>query len=202
MSKLKAQGRAGRGNRQALSGRGGGMILYHFTDTARLPWILDSGELRPGRNAIGGYPDPDFLWATESANGDGTASGGRDGYRSGRVRMVRISLNAKDFFPWACVPERHPAWTHDHIVRLERSAQGKSSPGNWWCRGGRLPLGSVRSIDTRSWNGFGWEPLPLPVELSRHDDGALGIKIGGKIFTSLAVPGGGVAAYAVGIEAE
>jgi hypothetical protein len=38
--------------------------LYHYSDTARLPWILDTGDLRVGRNKIGNFPDPDFLWAT------------------------------------------------------------------------------------------------------------------------------------------
>ncbi len=33
------------------------MHVYHYTDTGRLPWILQSGELRPGRNKIAGYPD-------------------------------------------------------------------------------------------------------------------------------------------------
>ena len=33
--------------------------VYHFTDSAHLPWILSDGELRPGANKIGGYP---ALW--------------------------------------------------------------------------------------------------------------------------------------------
>jgi hypothetical protein len=48
-------------------------LVYHFTDTTRLPWIIDSGELQPGKNRIGGYP-LDFLWATSSLNGDRTSS--------------------------------------------------------------------------------------------------------------------------------
>ena len=41
--------------------------LYHFTDTVRLPWIVDADGLRLYRNQIGGLPSPDFLWATTSS---------------------------------------------------------------------------------------------------------------------------------------
>jgi hypothetical protein len=47
--------------------------LYHFTDTARLPWILLTRQLEPGRNQVGGYP-VDFLWATTNARGDATST--------------------------------------------------------------------------------------------------------------------------------
>ena len=46
--------------------------VYHFTDTAR---FLRDSELRPGRNKIGAFPDPEFLWATSNAIGDCTARG-------------------------------------------------------------------------------------------------------------------------------
>jgi hypothetical protein len=48
--------------------------VYHFTSIFRLPWILASAELQPGRNKIGGLPDPDFLWATTSDKGSRSAS--------------------------------------------------------------------------------------------------------------------------------
>ena len=35
-------------------------VLFHFTDTARLPWILETGELPPGvhqvSRAAAGFP--------------------------------------------------------------------------------------------------------------------------------------------------
>jgi hypothetical protein len=49
--------------------------LYHFTNTARLLWIVGAKELRPNCNQIGGFPSPDFLWATTRSQGDRTASG-------------------------------------------------------------------------------------------------------------------------------
>ncbi len=136
--------------------------LYHFTDTARLPSILSSGELRPGRNAVGNFPDPDFVWATTSDQGDRTSSGAhsREAYRLGQIRMVRITLAPEDFVPWREIVSRYPSWTPDHVARLERSANGKSSPADWWCRADPLARGRWRGIETRSWSVNRWVPLP------------------------------------------
>jgi hypothetical protein len=49
--------------------------VYHFTNTARLPWILASGELRPGANKLGWAP-VECIWATGSSIGDLTCSPG------------------------------------------------------------------------------------------------------------------------------
>jgi len=49
-------------------------FVSHLTDNARLPWILRSAELRPGANRIGGYPDPDFVWATINKRGSRKAA--------------------------------------------------------------------------------------------------------------------------------
>ena len=63
-------------------------VVYHFTNSARLPWIIETCELRPGLNRVGDYPNPDFLWATTNQLGDNTASGMSGGsytaYRQGR----------------------------------------------------------------------------------------------------------------------
>jgi hypothetical protein len=79
-------------------------IVYHYTSIARLPWILESGELRPGRNKIGGFPDPDFLWATTSDKGSRTAS--LEGLRDAAV--IRFTLDAADFEEWAKNPQTLP----------------------------------------------------------------------------------------------
>jgi hypothetical protein len=49
--------------------------VYHFTDTARLPWIIQTGELRPDPHRLGGFP-ADFVWATLNAGGDRTSAAG------------------------------------------------------------------------------------------------------------------------------
>jgi hypothetical protein len=131
-------------------------LVYHYTDTGRLPWILNSGLLAPGRNQIGGFPDPDFLWATTSPDGDGSASASREAFRSGLTQMVRFVLRADDFEPWPAVVERFPQWTPDHVARLEIAARGKSSPATWRCRSEPLQQSRWLDIQSRTYQSRTW----------------------------------------------
>ncbi|WP_267427357.1 hypothetical protein [Methylobacterium sp. GC_Met_2] len=170
--------------------------VYHFTDTARLPHILFSGELRAGRNQIGGFPDPDFLWATTSATGDRTASASMPALREGRVRLVRFTLAAQDFEPWDTIVSRVPAWTPNHVERLERAAIGKSRPQDWRCRLAPLPADQWVGIETRSYTDKVWRPLPTPWSVIPLDAQSYAVQIGAKVYASTAVPGPhGMAAY-------
>jgi len=67
--------------------------VYHFTNVARLPWMLRAGELRPGANAIGNYPHPEFVWATTDGRGSRSSTASQ-GYRKAMTLLVRISLLA------------------------------------------------------------------------------------------------------------
>lgn len=163
--------------------------VYHFTDTARLPHILFSGELQAGRNRIGGFPDPDFLWATTSSHGDRTASASMPALRDGRVRLVRFTLDAQDFEPWDTIVSRIPAWTAIHITRLERAAIGKSRPQDWRCRLDPLPADRWVCIETRSYTDKVWRPLPTPWAVMPFDEKSYGVQIGAKIYVSASVPG-------------
>jgi hypothetical protein len=161
------------------------MTLYHFTDTVRLPWILKSGELRPGKNQLGGFPDPDFLWATTSPVGDrsATCSGGlcAELYRAGKTRLVRFTLREDDFTRWRDIVRVFPAWTAKHVARLERVA--KDSPAAWWCRAEPLPSSRWVGIETRSYAFAGWRPL-TDAEVISAPDGALGVIAEGRRFFS------------------
>lgn len=157
-------------------------LAYHFTDTARLPFILRDGYLRPGRNRLGGFPSPDFLWATTNHAVDATATG-YDGYRKGITRLVRITLERSDFQPiWRVIAE-HPAWTAAHLGRLIATAQGSNSDA-WLARS--QPLRSDRwiRIESRSYADRQWAQMAIstvPIDLGA---GRLGIEIGGKIYWS------------------
>lgn len=165
--------------------------VYHYTDTARLPWILQSGELRPGKG-IGFYdlfPKPDFLWAATSDKGDRTASALRQGdnYRNGKMRLVRFELSTDDFEPWVEARSRFPDWTPEKVEVLERAARGLSDPSTWLCRAEALPAVRWRSISTRSYTNKAWVDLPLNTEVRPfHDAGGtwLTISIAGRAFTS------------------
>lgn len=174
------------------------MKLYHFTDTARLPWIIHDGELKPGRSRIGGFPDPDFLWATTQHQGDRTASGGTTGYRDGLTRLVRISLHVEDFTPWRQATKQHPDWTDDHVARLEASAiqagVSRAMMEGWYCRTSPLALERVIEIETRSWANNTWKPVTLSDDVviyAKTADGrvAAGLEIGGARFFSERVEG-------------
>jgi hypothetical protein len=127
------------------------MSLYHFTDTVHLPWIVHSRQLRPGRNTVGNYPAPEFVWASTDPHDDGSAAMHRgEGYRSGLVRHIRFTLPQDQFIPWAEVPSRYPSWTADQVQRLERSAPHlRTDPANWWSRAEPLPLAKIIATDWR-----------------------------------------------------
>jgi hypothetical protein len=115
------------------------MTLYHFTDSARLPWILRDQALKPGSNNIGDFPD-DFLWATPDLMGDPTASSAVNPskYCDGDIAAVRFMLSAADFAPWDEMKASHPRWEPRHIAILESAAVRMGATprqiAQWQCR--------------------------------------------------------------------
>src|SRR5467141_1366758 len=147
--------------------------VYHFTDFARLPWIIESDDLRPGRNKIGDFPDPDFLWATTNNRGSRTASAWQQTALEWELPLVRLTLDATDFEAWRVVVARYPAWTPDQIRRLEVSGlQIKDDPRTWRCRVEPLPLSRVARFEARTRN-TPWRPLSEPIKLSKVDETTL-----------------------------
>jgi hypothetical protein len=173
-------------------------MLYHFTDTTRLPWILQSGELRAQRNAIGSYPIPEFVWATTSAQGDGAASikytaWQRNAWQNGDTLLVRFALHEEDFTPWPTVAAAapYPAWTAEQITRLERHVRFhcKSNPATWWARAEPLPAARWVNVEARAWASAAWTPLQgVSPEAGRGTD-VLAVVIGGRAYASRRVVG-------------
>ncbi|WP_018263343.1 hypothetical protein [Methylobacterium sp. WSM2598] len=163
--------------------------LYHHTDTARLAWILRSGQLRPGSNQIPGLPRQDFLWATTAAAGDATASASRDALRAGRTRAVRFGLRADDFLAWPEIVGQHPESTVEHVAHLERLAAGRSSPRTWRCRSTPLPSSAWLGVETKAYADKRWIALPADAPVDTIDASTLGMWIEGRYFNSRAEPG-------------
>jgi hypothetical protein len=162
------------------------MSLYHFTDSAHLPWILQTRELRPGRNKIGHYPDPDFLWATTDAVGDRSVAG-MQSYRQGKTQLVRFTLAVDDFEPWPVIVRRHSQWTADQIDRLERAGRRCGSrPESWYCRVEALIADRWLLLETKSYSGP-WRPfhsqIPITIPSAAGDSG-LAIIIDDKVYLS------------------
>ncbi|MFG1477558.1 hypothetical protein V5F53_02705 [Xanthobacter sp. V4C-4] len=159
-------------------------MLYHFSSTYHLPWIFESGELRPGQNSIAGFPNPDFLWATNEARGDGTCTAHRF-YKSGRTWLVRFTADAEDFFPWKDITRKSSPWTIAQIARLETLAEGKSDPADWWCRADPLPLHRVISIEAKSFCASIWRTVEHNFEVIRvPGKRVLKTTIGNYVFSS------------------
>jgi hypothetical protein len=136
--------------------------IFHYTDSARLPWILHEQLLKPGRNQIGNFPDPDFLWATTDPLGDSTAASGtrlaKAMYRQGIVAAVRFTLAMGDFMPWAVAKEKHPQWTSQQCARLEKNVPPKQV-AQWYCRTEALPASRWLAVEFRTWKNPEWRTV-------------------------------------------
>jgi hypothetical protein len=144
-------------------------FVYHFTDTTRLPWIIEAGELRPGLNRIGGYP-VDFLWATTNGTGDRTSSSAgraaRRAYREGVLQVIRFTLPAREFAGWPETVAKFPAWTPEQVARLENAAANVGERGveNWRCRTNPLPLACACMVEAKSYASGRWTPIAATLE--------------------------------------
>ena len=161
------------------------MTVYHFTCTARLPWIVAAGELQPGRNQIGGYP-VDFLWATTNLQGDRTASA-ELGYVAGMTALVRLTLHAEDFELWPAILKRFPQWTPEHVRRLEAVARrrGETNFEHWRARAEALPLSRVIRVEAKVYTGK-WQTIDPSEVCLRHPAPALrGVRLNGVVYVAV-----------------
>jgi hypothetical protein len=143
--------------------------VYHFTDTARLPWIIQTGELRPDRHRLGGFP-ADFVWATLNAGGDRTSAAqsgeAKNLYREGTMQLIRITLPGESFVGWREAVAGSVDWTAEHVSMLERAAQTMGEKGieNWRVHLGPLPFSAALAVDAKSYVGGRW------VSITAHQD--------------------------------
>ncbi|RYC29295.1 hypothetical protein D3273_24605 [Lichenibacterium minor] len=168
------------------------MNLFHFSDTSRLPWIMSSGELRPGGNKAGGFPSPEFVWATTNLLGDASASvAGGDPYITGKVRHVRFTFDSALFTPWSEIPDHYPQWTPDQVRRLESYTEGASDPKTWWCSPRPIQREDWSTIHSRSYRDNRWQVLSPTSEIARmadeHGMTWLGVEVVGRPFVSAKV---------------
>ncbi|MCK4207180.1 hypothetical protein J3U99_20640 [Brucella pituitosa] len=167
--------------------------VYHFTTSAQLPWIIDSGELRQSIVKVSDFPNPDFIWATSDSRGDRTATGMMaDAYRDGGLMMVRFTLSARDFFPWASVQSHNASWNNKHVEKLEKIAKADGvNPANWWCRDENLDLDKVLIIHWRSYANNTWKVFDGTGLGQVQQGGGLWrtVELGGKTYASTKVVG-------------
>ena len=127
-------------------------VVYHFTDSMSLPWIISSGELRPGAKRY--YTPSRLLWATTCDKGEKTAScdvaDEELKWVNADILLVRFKLAGDDFFEWSEITSRCPGWTAEHVAELEDRARDcddyEVGFSHWRWRAASLPcLASCKS---------------------------------------------------------
>jgi hypothetical protein len=158
-------------------------VLYHHTDSAHLPWILNDAALKPATGtSVGIYPDPDFLWATTDPLGDPTTTtsfkDGREAYRNGKIAAVRFTLFEDDFMAWPAIRELYPQWTPELCALLERNVS-PSVVAKWRCRVSALPEERWERIEYRTWSRPAWRRLEDRTVSAGLKLGSLAIRLDG-----------------------
>ncbi len=158
--------------------------LYHFTCTARLPWIVDENGLRLYRNQIGGLRSPDFLWATTSSLVDPAVSE-IEGYREHVAALVRLTLFSEDFEPWSSIIARLSPSTIEHMRRLEANARPRGQEGFelWHARTEPLPLSRIIRAEAKTYTGS-WQAIELPCLQHPSNTALRGIILDDKVYCS------------------
>ena len=173
--------------------------VYHFTCTARLPWIIATRELRPFRDPTSGFPNPDFVWATTRRQGDRTAAG-MNGYRRGGTALVRLTLSADDFQPWPEITARFPQWKPEHARGLEAAARsmGEANIDCWRARAEPLPLPRIMEAEAKSYTGS-WQTIQLSYMQHPSEPTVRGILLNGVVyFAARSISGQGFPSYSIG----
>jgi hypothetical protein len=152
--------------------------LYHFTCTARLPWIIEANELRPYRNQIGGLSGRNLLWATTSSQVEPAAS-----VLEGL--LVRLTLFADDFEPWPTMAARLSRSTIKHIRRLEADAgaSGRVGVELWRARAEPLPFSRIICVEAKTYTGD-WRTIKLPCLQHPSNPALRGFILGDKVYCS------------------
>jgi hypothetical protein len=147
--------------------------VYHYSDTVRFPWIMDSGELRPTDSPYNGYPNPDFLWATTNDKGcpSATLINRKELYKAGIMHVVRFTLSAEDFQGWPQLAIDHPDWTALHISILNKTGVDLGDdPRTWRCRIGTLRGDRWVAVHARSYRDNRWVELPRDLPIDKQGD--------------------------------
>lgn len=162
-------------------------MLYHHTTPFHLPWIIKSGELRPGTSNPRGAMPPDFLWATTNPFGDRTAMS----HAQRDLTRVRFAVREDDFFPWKEAPSRHPEWT-PFVAGLELRAckMGQTDFAGWYCRNEALPLTGIESLQIKTMSSKEWQTIDLPEVrwVPRGGQQWLSVELAGRVFLSVRKP--------------
>ena len=166
------------------------MSVYHISDTIHLPWIIASGELRPGLIEDAGIGKSRFLWGTTNPQGDLTSwpqrrihwperflggydqlyriliNAGQSAWQAGAYHMIRFTLAAADFMTLD-EAARSANWTPEQVtemIEFDQKTYGEFGHKRWRLRHDPLPLSRVLKVESTSYDdreAERWHPLDI-----------------------------------------
>jgi hypothetical protein len=184
-------------------------VVYHFSSTWKLPWILADGALQPTMCVDVGIGRTHFLWGTTDPTGDLTAAPFRvilrdpAAWRNGEFLLVRFTLPANAFLSWQ-ETQQFEAWEPDEIAALiesDRLEYGDIDHTTWRLRRDPLSLRDVIKAETtgyddhetETWHPFDFRKAVLFKDGYGSKRDLLGVRIGRRNFmsrrTSTSIPG-------------
>jgi hypothetical protein len=171
-------------------------IAYHYTDAARLPFILASGHIRPSRH-IRAKVCPDVpegvTWFTTHRRGDPSAAASHNAGAAPRVRLC-IPLNATLDWREAC---RRVGWPESDLeLAARRGRKCGSRVDAWRAVPEPVSLAAVEDVHVLRPGGV-WQPMGEPVFRVQGDIAVIAFE--GALYgvQRRVVPGLGSTAYAV-----
>lgn len=161
--------------------------VYHLTNTLHLPWIIESGELRPHTNHLPGVGAVSYHWATANRTGDKTAMAvmvAKDRplpWEEDLYRLVRFSLPGDAFLTWTEIIRRD-GFTADQVaerVESDHKHHGEFGHDKWRCRQDPLPLDQVLKVEARTYSGR-WRPIDISPDrvVRTNDPDCMGFRVG------------------------
>ena len=143
-------------------------VVYHFTTSMPLPWIVSSGALCPMPGTDIGIGYSKLIWATAKRAGENTSYAKLlirvldQAWEADLFRLIRFTISAKLFDTWAETVRRE-GWTEQEVFILRRDDMWRRLEAGhdlWHCRATPLSLDDVRSVVVRAY-GDRWRRLEL-----------------------------------------
>jgi hypothetical protein len=143
-------------------------VVYHFTTSMPLPWIVSNKALCPMPATDVGIGYSKLIWATAKRTGEKTSTAKfmlqalKRAWQADMFRIIRFTISAEHFDTWAETVRRE-GWTEREEFLLRRDDMWRRFEAGhdlWHCRPTPLPLGNVRNVEVRAC-GDRWRRLEL-----------------------------------------
>jgi hypothetical protein len=165
-------------------------VVYHHSSTLALPWIVESGELRPSLMSDLGIGITNLLWATAASTERTSAAAAVKRnwparWRRREIELVRFTLPAREFLTLDEIARRE-GWDPAAVAKMvvdDQLFRREWNHDQWHCRLDPLPLSAALKVEARSCGGQ-WRRIVLdPGRIVRGDNpDQLGYRLERKIL--------------------